>query len=32
MTTVTAQPLQKLRQRVMGRNAWRAKPWGVLQK
>jgi len=32
MTTVTAQELQKLRWRVMGRNAWRGKTWGDLRK
>jgi len=32
VTTVTAQALQKLRQRVTGRKAWREKPWGDLGK
>jgi len=33
MTTVTAQALQaKVAVKVMGRNAWRGKPWGDLGK
>jgi len=32
MTTVTVQAPQKVAVKVMGRNAWRGKPWGDLGK